>query len=61
MQLHTEFGARLVGKWRDCRTLAAIIEQHHERLDGSGYPRGLHGDQIILEARIVGAAEAFVR
>ena len=60
MQLHTEFGARLVSKWRDCRTLAEIIEQHHERLDGSGYPRGLKGDQIILEARIVGAAEAYV-
>jgi putative nucleotidyltransferase with HDIG domain len=60
MQLHTEFGSRLVGKWRDCRALADIIEQHHERLDGSGYPRGLRGDQIVLEARIVGAAEAFV-
>jgi len=60
MQLHTEFGARFVGKWRDCRTLGTIIEQHHERLDGSGYPRGLRGEQIIMEARIVGAAEAFV-
>ncbi len=60
MQLHTEFGSRLVAKWRDCRTLAEIIEQHHERLDGSGYPRGLKGDQIIFEARIVGAAEAYV-
>lgn len=60
MQLHTEFGSRLVGKWRDCRALVEIIEQHHERLDGSGYPRGLKGDQIVLEARIVGAAEAFV-
>jgi len=60
MQLHTEFGSRLIGKWRDCRGLAEIIEQHHERLDGSGYPRGLKGDQIILEARIVGVAEAFV-
>ena len=60
MQLHTEFGSRLVAKWRDCRALAEIIEQHHERLDGSGYPRGLKGDQIILEARIVGAAEAYV-
>jgi putative nucleotidyltransferase with HDIG domain len=60
MQLHSDFGARLVAKWRDSRTLAAIIEQHHERLDGSGYPRGLKGEQILLEARIVGAAEAYV-
>jgi putative nucleotidyltransferase with HDIG domain len=60
MQLHTEFGARFVNKWRDCRTLAMIIEQHHERLDGSGYPRSLKGDQIIMEARIVGTVEAYV-
>ncbi len=31
--------------------------QHHERLDGSGYPRGLKGDQIILEARIISVAD----
>jgi len=37
-----------------------VIEQHHERLDGSGFPRGLKGEQIVLEARIVAVAEAFV-
>lgn len=58
--LHCEFGARLVARWRDGRTIAQVIEQHHERLDGSGYPRGLKGDQIILEARIVAVAETFV-
>jgi len=58
--LHCEFGARLVARWRDGRTIAQVIEQHHERLDGSGYPRGLSGDQIILEARIVAVAETFV-
>jgi HD-GYP domain-containing protein (c-di-GMP phosphodiesterase class II) len=31
--------------------------QHHERLDGSGYPRHLAGDDILLEARIVGVAD----
>ncbi len=34
-----------------------IILQHHERLDGSGYPQGLKGDDIILEARIVAVAD----
>jgi len=58
--LHCEFGARLVARWRDGRTIAHVIEQHHERMDGSGYPRGLKGEQIILEARIVAVAEAFV-
>jgi PAS domain S-box-containing protein len=37
--------------------LAETIRQHHERLDGSGYPRGLKGDAIILEARILAVAD----
>ncbi len=37
--------------------LAEIVHQHHERLDGSGYPRGLKGDDILLEARIIGVAD----
>lgn len=37
--------------------LAEAIYQHHERLDGSGYPRGLKGNQIILEARILAVAD----
>ncbi|MBN2353858.1 MAG: substrate-binding domain-containing protein [Spirochaetales bacterium] len=37
--------------------IAEIVYQHHERLDGSGYPRGLSGDQISLEARILSVAD----
>ncbi len=37
--------------------VAQIVAQHHERMDGSGYPLGLPGDQIILEARIVAVAD----
>lgn len=37
--------------------LAEAVYQHHERLDGSGYPRGLKGDEIILEARILSVAD----
>jgi putative nucleotidyltransferase with HDIG domain len=37
--------------------VADIILQHHERLDGSGYPQGLKGDKILLEARIIGTAD----
>jgi HD-GYP domain-containing protein (c-di-GMP phosphodiesterase class II) len=36
---------------------AEIILQHHERLDGTGYPRGLRGQEILLEARILGVAD----
>ncbi len=37
--------------------LAEIIRQHHERMDGSGYPRGLSGESILLEARILAVAD----
>jgi len=37
--------------------LAQTVLQHHERIDGSGYPMGLKGDQIILEARIIAVAD----
>jgi HD-GYP domain-containing protein (c-di-GMP phosphodiesterase class II)/DNA-binding response OmpR family regulator len=38
--------------------VADVVRQHHERLDGSGYPRGLKGEEILLEARIVAVADA---
>ncbi len=37
--------------------VAEIVLQHHERMDGSGYPNGLKGDDILLEARILGVAD----
>jgi putative nucleotidyltransferase with HDIG domain len=37
--------------------IATIVWQHHERLDGSGYPNGLKGEEILLEARIIAVAD----
>ncbi|MCX7750836.1 MAG: MEDS domain-containing protein [Candidatus Bipolaricaulota bacterium] len=37
--------------------VAEVVYQHHERLDGSGYPRGLRGEEILLEARILAVAD----
>jgi len=37
--------------------IAEIVLQHHERLDGSGYPNGLKGDEILLEAQIIAVAD----
>jgi len=37
--------------------IAEIVYQHHERLDSSGYPRGLHGEEILLEAKILCVAD----
>jgi HD-GYP domain-containing protein (c-di-GMP phosphodiesterase class II) len=36
-----------------------IVEQHHERLDGSGYPYGLAGDEVLIEAAIVAVADTY--
>lgn len=37
--------------------IATMVMQHHERLDGSGYPKGLKGEQILLESRIMAVAD----
>jgi PAS domain S-box-containing protein/putative nucleotidyltransferase with HDIG domain len=37
--------------------IAKIVLQHHERIDGSGYPNGLKGDEILIEAKIIGVAD----
>jgi HD-GYP domain-containing protein (c-di-GMP phosphodiesterase class II) len=37
--------------------LAAVALQHHERMDGSGYPGGLRGDELLLESRIIAVAD----
>ncbi len=39
------------------KDVAEIVRQHHERMDGSGYPRGLQGKEILMEARILAVAD----
>jgi HD-GYP domain-containing protein (c-di-GMP phosphodiesterase class II) len=39
--------------------IAETIYQHHERMDGSGYPQGLKGEAILLEARIIAVSDVF--
>lgn len=56
---HPEIGARLVEAHPSVAPVAEIIRCHHERFDGSGYPRGLKGDAIPLGARILAAADAY--
>jgi putative two-component system response regulator len=61
MQRHTEIGRDLLADGAsDLLTMAsAIAWTHHERYDGGGYPRGLEGDEIPIEARIVSVADVF--
>jgi len=55
---HPGDGARMAAALRDGE-LTAIVGHHHERLDGSGYPSGLAGEEIPLGARIVAVADTF--
>lgn len=57
IRMHPETGNEIVRNIPFAQPVADIILQHHERLDGSGYPAGLRGDQIMLEARIVAVAD----
>jgi putative two-component system response regulator len=61
IETHAEIGARILrGSGSDLIKLAAqIAESHHERWDGSGYPKGLAGEAIPLAARIVAIADVF--
>lgn len=55
---HPVDGAEML-KGTAYEAMYSIIAQHHERLDGSGYPHGLIGDEILLEARIIAVCDTF--
>jgi len=54
---HPEWGFEVVRKANLSKTVQDIVLYHHERYDGNGYPHGLKGDSIPLEAQIVSAAD----
>ena len=56
---HPKLGANIVGNVPNLVTCVGGILYHHERWDGTGYPEGLKGEQIPLEARILAVADAF--
>jgi HD-GYP domain-containing protein (c-di-GMP phosphodiesterase class II) len=55
---HPEVGERLL-RAAGVPDVASWVGAHHERFDGTGYPRGLRGEEIPIEARIVAVADAF--
>src|SRR5205823_8129231 len=59
MQQHVQIGFRLVKGIPLLADAAEIILTHHERHDGSGYPRGLKAEEILLAARIFAVADSF--
>ncbi|MBC7287791.1 MAG: HD-GYP domain-containing protein, partial [Armatimonadetes bacterium] len=59
VKLHPVRGAEILGCVPELQDLVNIVRYHHERLDGSGYPEGLKGDQIPLAARIIAVCDAY--
>jgi diguanylate cyclase (GGDEF)-like protein/PAS domain S-box-containing protein len=59
MHAHVGLGENLVGRIDEIASAAPAVRHHHERVDGKGYPDGLAGDAIPLEARVVAAADAY--
>lgn len=57
IKIHSEVGFNILKEMEFPWPIADIILQHHERLNGTGYPSGLSGDDIILEARILSVAD----
>ncbi len=58
-ELHPRIGYQLVQQVPALRPIAPAVLHHHERYDGDGYPAGLSGEQIPMEARVVSVADSF--
>ena len=58
VKTHAILGAQIIDSVHSLRALTPIIRHHHERFDGQGYPDGLHGQDIPLEARILCLSDA---
>lgn len=56
---HPVRGAQILSANAQLDRIAKIVVQHHERLDGKGYPRGVKGEWICIEARVIACADAF--
>jgi len=59
MRIHPDIGARIVDEIPFLRETQPVIRYHHERWDGSGYPLGLRGEDIPVQARIFAVADVY--
>ena len=59
MRRHPEMGADLLGHFESYKEISSIILAHQEHYDGTGYPKGLAGEQIPIIARIIAIADAY--
>jgi putative nucleotidyltransferase with HDIG domain len=56
---HPEVGYRILSSANEFGEIANFVRDHHERWDGKGYPKGLKGEEISQQARIISIADAF--
>jgi|AntAceMinimDraft_18_1070375.scaffolds.fasta_scaffold00496_11 diguanylate cyclase (GGDEF)-like protein/putative nucleotidyltransferase with HDIG domain len=56
---HAEAGYKILDSSSEFSNIAKIVLQHHEKWDGTGYPKGLKAEEILLPARIIAVAEAY--
>lgn len=59
MKMHPEIGAQIVRGVSGLESIAPLVLTHHERVDGTGYPQGLTGDQIPLGGKILAVVDAY--
>lgn len=59
MKSHTTLGYEICKRYNEFKDLALIVRSHHENIDGTGYPNGLKGSQIPLEASIIKIADVY--
>lgn len=59
MRRHSEMGYRLLNSVHGLAHIAPFVLEHHERWDGTGYPKGIAGDKITLIARIIAVADGY--
>ena len=57
---HSEIGYRILSSVNEFSEIAEYVLEHHERWDGKGYPRGINGEKILLQARIIAVADAYI-
>ena len=59
IKLHTVLGEKILSRIEGFEEVARIVRYHHEKVDGSGYPDGLKGDEIPLLSRIISVADIY--